>query len=110
MSVDAATKDSLKAIDRPLFADFWERYVVSTPLPDLFFFPFLCHTISGLKCTLCVVFFFNSECFYSHLVIPDHAFIQNCTKQRTKGEVSQIGSSTLTGSVISNVPNENYQT
>lgn len=29
MSVDAATKDSLKAIDRPLFSDFWERFVVS---------------------------------------------------------------------------------
>ncbi|KAI3464962.1 hypothetical protein Pfo_021625 [Paulownia fortunei] len=29
VSVDAATKDSLKAIDRPLFADFWERFVDS---------------------------------------------------------------------------------
>lgn len=29
VSVDAATKDSLKAIDRPLFGDFWERFVVS---------------------------------------------------------------------------------
>ena len=28
VSVDAATKDSLKAIDRPLFGDFWERFVV----------------------------------------------------------------------------------
>ena len=27
VSVDAATKDSLKAIDRPLFGDFWERYI-----------------------------------------------------------------------------------
>ncbi|CAM8922042.1 unnamed protein product [Rhodiola kirilowii] len=27
VSVDAATKDSLKAIDRPLFGDFWERFV-----------------------------------------------------------------------------------
>ncbi|XP_065882077.1 S-adenosyl-L-methionine-dependent tRNA 4-demethylwyosine synthase [Euphorbia lathyris] len=26
VSVDAATKDSLKAIDRPLFGDFWERF------------------------------------------------------------------------------------
>ncbi|KAJ3670064.1 hypothetical protein LUZ60_010388 [Juncus effusus] len=26
VSVDAATKDSLKAIDRPLFSDFWERF------------------------------------------------------------------------------------
>lgn len=30
VSVDAATKDSLKAIDRPLFGDFWERFLVST--------------------------------------------------------------------------------
>lgn len=29
VSVDAATKDSLKAIDRPLFGDFWERFVDS---------------------------------------------------------------------------------
>ena len=29
VSVDAATKDSLKAIDRPLFGDFWERFIVS---------------------------------------------------------------------------------
>lgn len=27
ISVDAATKDSLKAVDRPLFADFWERFL-----------------------------------------------------------------------------------
>ncbi|RHZ09906.1 hypothetical protein DYB37_013028 [Aphanomyces astaci] len=27
VSVDAATKDSLKAIDRPLFKDFWERFL-----------------------------------------------------------------------------------
>ncbi|KAL0314702.1 UNVERIFIED_CONTAM: S-adenosyl-L-methionine-dependent tRNA 4-demethylwyosine synthase [Sesamum angustifolium] len=27
VSVDAATKDSLKAIDRPLFGDFWERFI-----------------------------------------------------------------------------------
>jgi tRNA wybutosine-synthesizing protein 1 len=26
VSVDAATKDSLKAVDRPLFKDFWERF------------------------------------------------------------------------------------
>ena len=26
VSVDAATRDSLKAIDRPLFKDFWERF------------------------------------------------------------------------------------
>lgn len=26
VSVDAATKDSLKKVDRPLFKDFWERY------------------------------------------------------------------------------------
>ncbi|KAK4429251.1 S-adenosyl-L-methionine-dependent tRNA 4-demethylwyosine synthase [Sesamum alatum] len=30
VSVDAATKDSLKAIDRPLFGDFWERFIVSS--------------------------------------------------------------------------------
>ncbi|KAE9600094.1 hypothetical protein Lal_00045934 [Lupinus albus] len=29
VSVDAATKDSLKAIDRPLFGDFWERFIDS---------------------------------------------------------------------------------
>ncbi|XP_051139334.1 S-adenosyl-L-methionine-dependent tRNA 4-demethylwyosine synthase [Andrographis paniculata] len=29
VSVDAATKDSLKAIDRPLFGDFWERFLES---------------------------------------------------------------------------------
>ncbi|XP_076472908.1 S-adenosyl-L-methionine-dependent tRNA 4-demethylwyosine synthase TYW1-like [Babylonia areolata] len=29
VSVDAATKDSLKKIDRPLFKDFWERFVDS---------------------------------------------------------------------------------
>jgi len=27
ISVDAATKDSLKKVDRPLFADFWERFL-----------------------------------------------------------------------------------
>ena len=26
LSIDASTKDSLKAIDRPLFKDFWERF------------------------------------------------------------------------------------
>lgn len=29
VSVDAATQDSLKAIDRPLFKDFWERFKAS---------------------------------------------------------------------------------
>lgn len=29
VSVDAATKERLKAIDRPLFADFWERFIDS---------------------------------------------------------------------------------
>nr|XP_043637358.1 S-adenosyl-L-methionine-dependent tRNA 4-demethylwyosine synthase [Erigeron canadensis] len=29
VSVDAGTKDSLKAIDRPLFGDFWERFLDS---------------------------------------------------------------------------------
>lgn len=27
VSIDAATKESLKAVDRPLFADFWERFL-----------------------------------------------------------------------------------
>lgn len=26
VSVDAATREELKAIDRPLFSDFWERF------------------------------------------------------------------------------------
>ncbi|KAG0623009.1 hypothetical protein M758_3G141600 [Ceratodon purpureus] len=29
VSVDAATKEKLKAIDRPLFSDFWERFIDS---------------------------------------------------------------------------------
>lgn len=29
VSVDAATKESLKKIDRPLFRDFWERFLDS---------------------------------------------------------------------------------
>ncbi|KAH7437050.1 hypothetical protein KP509_05G054200 [Ceratopteris richardii] len=29
VSVDASTKERLKAIDRPLFADFWERFIES---------------------------------------------------------------------------------
>ncbi|GJM96785.1 hypothetical protein PR202_ga13651 [Eleusine coracana subsp. coracana] len=29
VSVDAATKESLKAVDRPLFSDFWERFLDS---------------------------------------------------------------------------------
>lgn len=29
VSVDASTKDSLKKIDRPLFRDFWERFIAS---------------------------------------------------------------------------------
>lgn len=29
VSVDASTKDSLKKIDRPLFKDFWERFIQS---------------------------------------------------------------------------------
>jgi tRNA wybutosine-synthesizing protein 1 len=29
VSVDASTKDSLKAVDRPLFKDFWERFLES---------------------------------------------------------------------------------
>lgn len=27
VSIDAATKETLKAIDRPLFKDFWERFL-----------------------------------------------------------------------------------
>ena len=29
LSIDAGTKDSLKAVDRPLFQDFWERFLSS---------------------------------------------------------------------------------
>jgi tRNA wybutosine-synthesizing protein 1 len=29
VSIDAATRDSLKAVDRPLFSDFWERFIGS---------------------------------------------------------------------------------
>jgi tRNA wybutosine-synthesizing protein 1 len=29
VSIDASTRDSLKAIDRPLFKDFWERFLES---------------------------------------------------------------------------------
>ena len=29
VSVDASTKESLKKIDRPLFTDFWERFIDS---------------------------------------------------------------------------------
>ena len=29
VSIDASTKDTLKAIDRPLFKDFWERFISS---------------------------------------------------------------------------------
>lgn len=29
VSIDAATKDTLRAIDRPLFSDFWERFLAS---------------------------------------------------------------------------------
>eukprot|EP00941_MAST-03F_sp_MAST-3F-sp1_P004124 g4124.t1 len=29
VSIDAATKDALKAVDRPLFKDFWERFIAS---------------------------------------------------------------------------------
>ena len=35
VSVDAATKDTLKKIDRPLFKDFWQRFLDSlTALSD----------------------------------------------------------------------------
>jgi len=29
VSVDASTKESLKKVDRPLFKDFWERFIGS---------------------------------------------------------------------------------
>lgn len=29
LSIDASTKESLKKIDRPLFRDFWERFIDS---------------------------------------------------------------------------------
>ncbi len=29
VSIDASTKESLKKIDRPLFKDFWERFLES---------------------------------------------------------------------------------
>ena len=29
VSIDAATKDTLQEIDRPLFKDFWERFLAS---------------------------------------------------------------------------------
>jgi len=29
VSVDASTKETLKKIDRPLFKDFWERFIAS---------------------------------------------------------------------------------
>jgi len=29
VSVDASTKESLKKIDRPLFKDFWDRFIAS---------------------------------------------------------------------------------
>lgn len=29
VSIDAATRDSLEAVDRPLFSDFWERFLAS---------------------------------------------------------------------------------
>ena len=34
VSVDASTKDSLKRIDRPLFRDFWERFLESLTALD----------------------------------------------------------------------------
>ena len=35
VSIDAATQESLKAIDRPLFKDFWERYLGSLQVRSL---------------------------------------------------------------------------
>lgn len=29
VSIDASTQESLKAVDRPLFTDFWERFIGS---------------------------------------------------------------------------------
>ena len=38
VSVDAATPETLKAIDRPLFGDYWVRRAPRTPLRGFFFF------------------------------------------------------------------------
>lgn len=58
VSVDAATKESLKAIDRPLFGDFWERFLVSASLGSQI-----------LVAKLSVVILFLLFCF-SPLVYP----------------------------------------
>lgn len=67
VSVDAATKDSLKAIDRPLFSDFWERFVVS-----VFLLLLLKVTIPSSKCFESInagisffVYYQNLQCFES---------------------------------------------
>ena len=64
VSVDAATKDSLKAIDRPLFSDFWERFLVSTLVLLDGVFEFISH-IAVMNYN-CVRYYFgrrNSEIF-----------------------------------------------
>lgn len=50
VSVDASTKESLKRIDRPLFKDFWQRFLDSlkalsekVPGYEYFLFPILLH-------------------------------------------------------------------
>ena len=37
LSIDAATPESLKAVDRPLFPDFWERFEAPLTFAYLFF-------------------------------------------------------------------------
>lgn len=50
VSVDAATKESLKAIDRPLFGDFWERFIVSNFLIVSFL---VCYCVGFLESCVC---------------------------------------------------------
>lgn len=54
VSVDAATKESLKKVDRPLFKDFWERFLACLrALKDKvhirFFFKITYHSIIFIK-------------------------------------------------------------
>lgn len=61
VSVDAATKESLKAIDRPLFGDFWERFLVSISFAPLFYLYTLRKrsrdTKDDLECSLYEIWF-----------------------------------------------------
>jgi len=54
--VDASTKESLKRIDRPLFKDFWQRFLDSlkalsekVPGYEYFLFPLLSHVTFSAK-------------------------------------------------------------